>query len=68
MPMTKDKKPEKKHVAPSREGMRYVYLPKKLADEMQDFADTDDRSLSYMVRKACEEYRDARKKRESGGK
>lgn len=41
---------------PSRETYTSVTIPKKLAAQLRPIAKKMDRSLSYIVRKACEAY------------
>lgn len=50
-------------VYPSRELYTSVTLPKKLADELRTIAAAQDRSVAYIVKKACETYRDAYRKK-----
>lgn len=61
--MAKRKKPPgPKQPYPSRANYKGVYIPKALAEELQIIADKQERSLSYIVKKACEAFRDANKK------
>jgi hypothetical protein len=41
---------------PSRDNYTSVTLAKAIADELRAIADAQDRSVSYIVRKACEAY------------
>lgn len=41
---------------PSRDNYKGTYLPKKLYEELEQIATEDDRSVAYLVRKACEEF------------
>ncbi len=51
---TENSEPKKR--PPSRENYKYFYLPRKLAEEIETIAAEEDRSGSYMVKKACEEF------------
>lgn len=48
--------PEPKKRPPSRENYKYFYIPKKLAEEIEAIAGEEDRSGSYIVKKACEAF------------
>jgi len=39
----------------------YARMPESLAAQMEAFAAADRRSLSYMIREACERYAETRK-------
>ncbi len=56
----------KKQRPPSRENYKYFYIPKDLAETIEAIAEEQDRSGSYMVKKACEafvaEYRKKKQK------
>jgi hypothetical protein len=39
-----------------------VSIPRRIADELRLIGETQDRSMSYIVKKACEAYRDANRK------
>ncbi len=53
-PKRKAKKPAKR--PPSRDNYVYVYIPRALADQLQAIAAQQDRSLSYMAKKAVEHF------------
>ncbi len=62
MPLMAERKPKSsgdKPKYPSRETYTSVTISKKLAKEMAAIGKKQDRSLAYIVRKACEAYRDA---------
>ncbi len=50
----KPKKPAKR--SPSRDTYTYVYIPNELAEKLKVIADQQDRSLSYMAKKAVEHF------------
>lgn len=59
-----DETPEPKKRPPSRENYKYFYIPRKLAEEIEAIAEKEDRSGSYMVKKAVEAFvAEYRKKR-----
>ena len=49
-------KPDAKPLPPSRANYRYVYIPEVLAVQLDKIAEEQDRSLSYLVKKAVEAY------------
>lgn len=55
-PMKTEDAPATSKLPPSRATYRYVYIPEKLAQELDKVAEEQDRSLSYLVKKAVEAY------------
>lgn len=58
--MAKRKPPEEPPVKryPSRDNIKYVALPLELWERLKGLADDEDRSVSWMVRKAVRELLD----------
>ena len=60
--MSKKNNQSGKKNPPSRAGYMGTYLPKKLGEELQEIAESQDRSVAYLVRIACQEWLERRKK------
>ena len=63
--MIADKKPKPKF--PSREKVKYVPIPKEMWAELETMGEADERSVSYMVRKAIRFFLDSPKKPKKNG-